>query len=275
MDTLDARGQRFAYLAAGRGPLVVLVHGFPDTAHTWDAALPALAAAGYRAVAPFTRGYAPSAPAADGAYDSDTLGADIIAWIEALGADRAIVIGHDWGASAAYAAAATRPDRVRLLIALALPHPRALKPSPRLAWAARHMLALRRPGAAAAVARDDFAYVDELWRRWSPAWTAIPATETAAVKAAFRTPGCLDAALAYYRALGLRLPAGHRPDIRVPTVALAGEDDIVPTRAFERARHCFAGPYQVIAMPGGHFMHREHPDVAVPELVKIVRDFDR
>jgi pimeloyl-ACP methyl ester carboxylesterase len=82
---VDAGGLRFGYLEQGTGPLVLLVHGFPDTAHTWDATMPALAAAGYRAVAPFTRGYHPTAIPADGAYDTDTLGNDVIALIDALG----------------------------------------------------------------------------------------------------------------------------------------------------------------------------------------------
>src|SRR5262245_64260522 len=94
---VDANGLRFGYLEQGSGPLVLLLHGFPDTALTWDRAMPALAQAGYRAVAPFMRGYAPTAIPADGAYDTETLGKDAIALIHALGADAAVVIGHDWG----------------------------------------------------------------------------------------------------------------------------------------------------------------------------------
>ena len=272
---VDANGLRFGYLEQGRGPLVLLAHGFPDTAYTWDQALPAFAQAGYRAVAPFLRGYAPSELAPDGAYDTDTLARDLLALIEALGEARAVVIGHDWGASAGYGAAAIGGDRVRLLIPMAIPHPRSIRPTPRLLWAGRHMLRLRMPDAAAKVRRDGFAYVDELWRRWSPQWADLPATETAAVKRAFRQPGSVEAACAYYRTIGLRGPRSHEPAIRVPTVAFAGEADVVATRAFEKARHCFAGPYQVVAVPGGHFMHREHPDEVIPELVRVVRDFDR
>src|SRR5438132_1374716 len=96
---LDANGLRFAYLEEGRGPLVVLIHGFPDTAHTWDEVRPALAGAGYRAVSPYTRGYFPSTVPSDGRYDVETLGRDVIAWIDALGERQAIVVGHDWGAT--------------------------------------------------------------------------------------------------------------------------------------------------------------------------------
>jgi pimeloyl-ACP methyl ester carboxylesterase len=84
--TIEANGVRFAYLEHGTGPLVVLVHGFPDTAYTWDRAMPALADAGFRAVAPFTRGYFPTAIPADGNYDTETLGKDVLALIDAFGA---------------------------------------------------------------------------------------------------------------------------------------------------------------------------------------------
>src|ERR1700675_1199286 len=111
-----ANGVRFATFEEGRGPLVLLLHGFPDTAHTWDAVRPALAAAGYRAVSPFTRGYAPSEIPAEEAFDGDTLGRDVLSLIEALGESRAIVVGHDWGASAAYSAATLGPEQVSLLV---------------------------------------------------------------------------------------------------------------------------------------------------------------
>jgi pimeloyl-ACP methyl ester carboxylesterase len=271
---VDANGLRFAYLEQGTGPLVLLVHGFPDTAFTWDRALPALAAAGYRAVAPFTRGYAPTEIPASGAYDTDTLARDLIALILALGADAAVLVGHDWGASAAYAAAAMAPERVRLLVTMAIPHPRSIKPSPSLLWKVRHFATLRRAGAAERIRRRELALVDELWRRWSPAWKDIPPAETEAVKAAFREPGCLEAAIGYYRALSLRLPESHRLPIAVPTVAFAGEHDIIAPRAFEKARGCFTGSYEVVQVPGGHFMHREHPDHFLGELVRVVREHD-
>lgn len=273
--TVEANGLRFGYLERGQGPLVLLVHGFPDTAYTWDRTLPALAEAGYRAVAPFTRGYFPTQVAADGAYDADTLGKDIVALIAALGAKDAVVVGHDWGAIAAYSAAAMTPESVRLLVTLAVPHPRAMKPTPKLLWAVRHFFPLRRKSAAARVRRKDFAYVDTLVKRWSPAWQDIPAGETTRVKAAFSEPGCLEAACAYYRTMSLRLPAGHKLPITVPAVAFAGTHDIVAPRAYEKARHCFKASYEVVQVPGGHFMHREHPDPFIPELVRVIRDHDR
>ncbi len=91
---VEANGLRFGYLESGQGPLVLLVHGFPDTAYAWDATRAALAEAGFRAVAPFTRGDAPTAVPQQEAYDSDTLGRDLIALVRALGREPAVIVGH-------------------------------------------------------------------------------------------------------------------------------------------------------------------------------------
>jgi pimeloyl-ACP methyl ester carboxylesterase len=275
VETVEANGIRFAYLTAGNGPLVLLLHGFPDTAHTWEHVMPQLAAAGYRAVAPFMRGYHPTAVAPDGKYDTDTLGRDVLALIQALGEQRAIVVGHDWGASAAYSAAAVGPERVRLLVTLAIPHPRGIKPTPRLAWSLRHFITLRGKRAADKLRANDFAYVDELVRRWSPAWKDLPAAETARVKAAFREPGCAEAACQYYAQIQPpRLPASHKLPITVPAVAVAGEHDNLAPRLYEKARHCFTSSYEVVQVPGGHFMHREHPQVFATELLRVLHDHE-
>lgn len=268
---LSAGGLRFAYLEEGRGPLVVLVHGFPDTAHTWDAVRPELARAGFRAVSPFTRGYFPTEIPADGRYDIETLGRDVIAWVDALGERRAIIVGHDWGASAAYAAATLAPDRVRFLVTVALPHPASLRPTPRIVWGARHMIAFQRRKAEAKVTANDFAHIDELVRRWSPAWT-VPAGETEAVKEAFRHPGSLTAALGYYRAIRLAPPPALRKRISVPSAVFAAEDDGILQRAdYERARRHFTAPQEIVYLPGGHFLHREHPHRFADELLRVLR----
>src|ERR1700716_987245 len=96
---VQANGLEFAYLEAGQGPLALCLHGFPDSAWTWRHLLPALADGGFRAVAPWLRGYAPSEIPADGAYQTGALAADAIALHEALGGDEgAVIIGPDWGA---------------------------------------------------------------------------------------------------------------------------------------------------------------------------------
>jgi pimeloyl-ACP methyl ester carboxylesterase len=268
---VQANGVRFAYFEEGRGPLVLLLHGFPDTAHTWDAVRPAVAAAGFRAVSPFMRGYAPTEIPAAAEYDADTLGRDALALIEALGQDKAVFVGHDWGASAAYSAAGLGPERLRMVITVAIPHPASILPTPGLLWDVRHFYALSLPGAAARVRASDFAYVDELVQRWSPVWK-VPPGETDAVKAALRGPGHLEAALGYYRALRPWLPAAQRRRVPVPAAAFAGTDDaLMPVQAYERARSRYTEGYEVLTMPGGHFMHREHPEVFVEKLLGLLR----
>lgn len=268
---VDANGLRFAYLEEGQGPLVLLMHGFPDTAQTWDAVRPTLAAAGFRAVSPYTRGYFPTAIPADGRYDAEVLGRDVLALIPALGAEQAILVGHDWGASACYAAAALGPERVRLLVTVAIPHPGSLRPSLRLMWGVRHMLRFQFSSAEALLRRDNFAHVDELVQRWSPAWR-VPADETAAVKECFRHPGVVEAALGYYRAMSLRpLPALLQP-LAMPGAVFCGTDDGVLTREhYARADRFYSRGLEIVAMPGGHFLHREYPQQFSAELLRIVQ----
>jgi pimeloyl-ACP methyl ester carboxylesterase len=262
---------QFAYFEEGTGPLVLLLHGFPDTPHTWDAVRPALAAAGFRAVSPFMRGYAPTEIPAWESYDADTLGRDAIGLIAALGEEKAFLVGHDWGASAGYSAAGLAPERLRMLITVAIPHPASLLPTPRLLWAARHFFTLSRKGAAAKIRAGSYQHLDELVQRWSPAWR-VPAGETDAVKKALREPGSLEAALGYYRALRPWPPAAQRRKVQVPAAAFAGATDLVRPSAYERARARYADRYQVVAMPGGHFMHREHPELFIEKLIRVLDD---
>ncbi len=269
MNVVRANGVAFSYLEEGAGPLVLMLHGFPDTLHTWSHARPAVAQAGFRVVTPNMRGYAPTGLPADGRYDLDALGEDVLALIDALGERTAIVVGHDWGAGAAYAAAALGPQKVSKLITMGIPHPASVRPTPSLAWKARHFLTLRLPGAVARTAANDFATIDALVKRWSPAWS-VPAEETRAVKESFGQPGSLDAALGYYRQVG-RLPKAFKSKISVPTITFAGLHDTIDPAAYAPARRFFTQGYEVVTMPGGHFMHREHPAEFEAKLLAAIR----
>ena len=130
---VDANGLKFAYFEQGSGPLVLMLHGFPDTAHTWDDLRPRIAAKGYRTATPYMRGYRPTA-IPDRDADQETLARDPLALIQALGENEAIVIAHDWGASAAYGAAGLDPDRIRKLFVIGIPHPAAVKPNLKKLW---------------------------------------------------------------------------------------------------------------------------------------------
>jgi pimeloyl-ACP methyl ester carboxylesterase len=264
---VDANGLKFAYLEEGSGPLVLLLHGFPDTAHSWDDLRPRLAAKGYRAVSPFMRGYHPSAiPGRD--PDQETLARDPLALIEALGAPDAVVIGHDWGASAAYGAAALGPERVKKLFVVGIPHPAAVKPSPRKLWGVRHFAAYKLPGAPDRFARNDFAALPAIYKRWSPRWNPDPA-EFDAVRASFSNKASLNAAFGYYRKLSPIPSASLKARIKVPTVVFAGLDDpIVAPSDYHGAARMFESEYVVEEVPGGHFMHREHPEAFADRLLK-------
>jgi pimeloyl-ACP methyl ester carboxylesterase len=272
--TVFANGLRFSLFEEGEGPLVLLLHGFPDTAHTWDHVRPAVARAGFRAVAPFGRGYHPTAIPEDHAYDAETLGKDVLGLIEALGEEKTILVGHDWGAGAAFSAASLAPEKIRLLVTMGVPHPASVVLTPLFLYRVRHFFSLRTSGAARKIRDGDFQAIDSLMRRWSPEWD-LSQGETDAVKAAFREPGCIEAALGYYRAFSPILPALLRRKIAVPAVAFAGDRDIVSPKAFERARSRYAGPYEVVRMPGGHFMHREHPEHFMKELMRVLEPYRR
>jgi pimeloyl-ACP methyl ester carboxylesterase len=256
---VEANGLRFAYLEEGTGPLVLLLHGFPDTAHSWSDARARIAANGYRAVSPWLRGYAPTA-IPDRDADVETIGRDALALIAALGESAAIVVGHDWGAAAAYAAASLEPARVRKLIIVGIPHPATVKPTPHKLWMVRHFFAYKLPGASRRFASRDFAALPALYKRWSPAWSP-PADEFAPVRACFADAASLEAAFGYYRQLRFRAQSFLRKKIEVPTVAFAGLDDpIVSPADYAVAKRMFRADYIVEEMRGGHFMHREHPD---------------
>jgi len=259
MKTVSANGIRFAYIEEGEGPLVLLLHGFPDTAHTWDHARPRIAAKGYRAVSPFMRGYSPTeAPPRDA--HAETLARDTLALIDALGAKDAILVGHDWGAAAVYGASALGADRVRKLIAVGIPHPATLKPSLEQIWGVRHFALYKLPGASRRFARDDLASLRHIYRRWSPTWSPSD-EEFSDVRACFSDRASLDAAFGYYRALTFTPPAFMRTKVAVPTVVFSGNDDPNTSRKdYERGKRMFTGDYVIEEMPGGHFLHREHPD---------------
>ena len=189
--TVRANDLEFGVLEIGSGPLALCLHGFPDTAHTWRHLMPALAGAGFHAVAPFMRGYAPTAVPADGAYQVGALVADVVALHEVLGGDEdAVLIGYDWGAEAAYGAAAYAPGRWRRLVTLAVPPP-ALDPvlfsdyqQLKRFW---YMFMFRDPaGFAEAVAARWDGAAHRLWADWSPGYQ--PGDHLARVKESLRQP---------------------------------------------------------------------------------------
>lgn len=201
--TATANGVDFTYLECGSGPLAICLHGFPDTAHSWRHLLPALADAGFHAVAPFMRGYSPTSVPADGLYQSGILGDDANRLHEALGGHGdAVLIGHDWGAPGVYGAANAEPERWRRLVAMSVPPGASMALSfmgntdqLKRSW---YMFFFQSPLADLVVANNDMAFIDMIWNDWSPGYDG--AEDAARVKAALGTPENLAAALGYYRA---------------------------------------------------------------------------
>lgn len=263
----------FTAYEMGEGPLVLLVHGFPDTPATWRHLAPQLARAGYRAVAVTCRGYEPSSIPVDGDFGLATLVDDVLSWLDALGAERAHLIGHDWGSSLVQLAAAKAPERVASLTTLAVAHPAvfaSLLPTDleqvERSW---YLYLLQRPDLPELlIARQGL--LDYFWRRWSPDWEP-DVDAIAAMSAAFANPQVACSALAWYRTA---FEPGHArwPEavamlaapIPVPTLALAGErDGCVAANLFERAMpvEIFRGRLEIGVLPQvGHFLHLEAPN---------------
>jgi pimeloyl-ACP methyl ester carboxylesterase len=177
---VDANGLTFHYLEAGSGPLALCLHGFPDNAHTYSDLLPALASAGFRGVAPFMRGYAPTSPAPDGRYQAVLLAQDAIALIAALGDGRAFVVGHDWGATAAYGAAALAPERITRMVTIGAAHPAAVRGDLATRYERHkgvwHAYFFQMPFAEQVVAANDFAFLEDWWRDASPELAPLPSS---------------------------------------------------------------------------------------------------
>ena len=246
-------------------PLVLLLHGFAESFHTWDAQIAALAQAGYRAVAPSQRGYSAGArpdPAETMNYHFDRLVEDAMAIAAACGdADRRFhLVGHDWGGSIAWGIADKYPERLASLTVLSRPHPNAFNralalPDGEQKHRSRHHRAFLEPDAASVVLADAAQWLRERWDA-----SGVPAAAQAEHLSVLGNPAAMEAALAWYRARGaIRSPLGV---IRVPTLYIWGDaDDTVGRPAAEGTREFVSGPYQFAVLPGvGHFIQDQMPD---------------
>ena len=254
------------------GPPVLLLHGFPQTRRMWRHQLRALAAAGFRAAAPDQRGYSAGArPLEVEAYASDLLTGDALALMDACGARRFHLVGHDWGGQLAWLIAAENPDRVASLTVLSRPHPaafaRAMAEDPEQAKRSRHHKAFREAEAAARLRQDDF----KMLRAGLEREGVAPET----LDAYFRTlgePGALEAAVNWYRANDIA-SAAIAP-VSVPTLYIWGTADAsVGRRAAELTEHFVSGPFRFVAIEGGgHFIVDQFPDRIAQLLIEHLRN---
>lgn len=274
---VEANGLTFGYLSAGEGPLALCLHGFPDSAWGWRHLLPELADAGFRAVAPFLRGYAPTQIPADGLYQIGAVASDAIALHEALGGDSdAVLIGHDWGALASFCAVGHAPERWKRLVTAAAPPPATMGKNffsyaqLRRSW---YIFFFQSPLADIAVAMNDLEFIDRLWADWSPGYTDA-SEDLANVKDCLRDPANLAAALGYYRAtLGNgplspgydAVQASGSAPITQPTLYLHGTDDgcMGAELIDDDILTSFPHPDSRVEMvaDAGHFLQLEQPKI--------------
>jgi pimeloyl-ACP methyl ester carboxylesterase len=269
---VGANGQKFHVAEIGHGPLVLLLHGFPQFWWSWRFQLEDLAARGFRVVAPDLRGYGGSDKPPRG-YDGPTLAADVAGLIRALGERDAVVVGQDWGGFLGWTIGALHPQVVRRLIIVSMPHPLAfraawLRAGPQLA-ASTYMLRFQLPWKPERdLVADDAQLVADLLRAWGGEQFPLAGT-VARYREQMQVPGVAHSALEYYRWIlrsqprpdGLRFAREMARPLQAPTLQIQGLLDpcTLPSTA-RGSRRYVAGRYALIELPGvGHFPAEEAP----------------
>jgi pimeloyl-ACP methyl ester carboxylesterase len=286
---ISANGIRLHVAEAGTGPLVILLHGFPEFWWSWRHQLPALAAAGRRAVAVDLRGYGDSDKPPRG-YDLWTLSGDVAGLVRALGERQADLVGQDWGGILGWCTAALHPRVVRSVTVLAAAHPRAMGQAllrdPAQRSAARYLATFQVPWLPERdLARDGAVLVEEILRDGAaPRWRA--SSEFTAVARRYREamliPAAAHCALEYYRWVGRsqfrfdgrRFSRAVDRVARVPVLQLHGADDpYVLERTARRSARWAGNGYRYEVLPGvGHFVQQEAPGQTTALLTEFLRD---
>jgi len=254
-------------------PLVLMLHGFPQTSHSWRGQLPALANAGYFTLAPNQRGYSPGArPAGIEQYATDRLIDDARSMVGSLGYSRYHLVGHDWGGQLSWLIAAKHGDELDSLTVLSRPHPaafaRAMKADSAQSERSRHHRTFQDAGAAKELLADDARRLRATLKN-----QGVPDADVAAYLARLGTYDALDAAINWYRATrtasGLAGP--DVPKVEVPTMYLWGDRDATVGRmAAEATADFVTGPYRFEVLPGiGHFI----TDQASPRVNELLIDW--
>jgi len=256
---------RLHFVEAGEGPLVVLLHGFPDFWYGWRHQIPALARAGFRVVAPDLRGYNLSSRPEDvEAYGLRRLAEDIRELIAERGESAAAVAGHDWGGVVAWGLAAWHPDAVRRLAILGVPHPRRMYEGLRTlaqlrrSWYIVMFQLPRMPERR--LAAGGFRQLRRAIELDAPPGALEPGDIERYVEA-WRRPGALTAMVNYYRAA--RRSLGRRlPPIAAPTLVVWGERDrYLGAELAEPHRRDVPGLREVVRLPeSSHWVMRDEPE---------------
>lgn len=282
---VGANGSRFHVVEAGTGPLVLFLHGFPEYWWAWHEILPAVADAGFRAVAVDLRGYGASDKPPRG-YDGYTMAADVTGLIRALGERTATIVGSGFGGMVGWTAATFHPRLVRRLVVLGAAHPLRLRAAifadPRGQFsAASPTLRFQLPRYEHVLVRDEAALVGEFLRRWGgPSWVAGATFDdyAARCRAAMLIPQAAFCALEGYRWAfrsvlrmhGYRFVRQLQKPLVTPTLQLHGAVDpaVLPRTAQGSSRYVIA-PYEWRLLAGvGHFPHLEEPDLVLGEILR-------
>ncbi|MFC6086724.1 alpha/beta fold hydrolase [Sphaerisporangium aureirubrum] len=279
--SIHAGNGMFHVVEAGDGPLVLLLHGFPQFWWTWRRQLVTLPAAGYRVVAADLRGYGASDKPPRG-YDLPTVAGNVAGLIRALGETCAIVVGHDWGGLVAWTMGVMDPKVVRRLVTVSAPHPlrlrQAMLTEPLGQFRATgHFLGFQVPLLPERrLTADGAAKVGRLLEEWSaPGWPDEEVSRT--YQDVFRIPTVAHCALEYHRWFvrsqprpdGIRYRRLMRSEIEMPTLQMHGALDtcMLPRTAQGSSRYV-AAPYRWRLIEGvGHFPHEERPELFDAELL--------
>ena len=245
------------------GPLVLMLHGFGVSRYFWNAQVEALAEAGYRTVAPNQRGYASGArpdPADFPSYHIDLLIADAVAIADAFGRDRFHLAGHDWGGSLSWEIADRYPARLASLTMLSRPHPRAFLAALAMPDGEQKRRSAHHSRFLDPQAGPDNLADDAKWLRTRLKANGVPPEAIERHLSVIGNPAAMEAALAWYRARGVR----HEPvgPTKVPTLFIWGDaDDTVGRPPAEGTAAFIAAPYQFAALQGvGHYAADQVPD---------------
>jgi pimeloyl-ACP methyl ester carboxylesterase len=282
---INANGSRFHVAELGTGPLILLLHGFPEFWWGWRHQLVPLAEAGFRVAAMDLRGYGASDKPPRG-YDGYTLASDVAGLIRALGERDAMLVGHDWGGFLAWTAAAFHPHMTRSIAVIGSAHPlrfrAALASDPRGQLAAsRHLFTFQAPRFEHVLTRDDATLAGEFIARWAgPEWreTRECRDYIAACREAIQIPQAAFCAMEYYRwsirsltrPSGWRFASMLRTPISAPTLHLHGALDtcILPHTAQGSGRYVSAR-YEWRLLEGiGHLPQAEAPEEVTAELLR-------
>ncbi|GAA3545574.1 alpha/beta hydrolase [Amycolatopsis ultiminotia] len=248
------------------GPVVVLLHGFPQSHHCWDQVAEELNANGYRTIAPDQRGYSPGArPAAVRDYEIPLLVADVIGLLDALGVHKAHIVGHDWGAIVAWHLAVRHPERTQTLTAVSVPHPAAFT------WARNHDPDQQKRSGYIDLFRREGEAEDALLGAESGLRAAFvpPLTEAQAAPhvALLSTRAALTAALNWYRAMTDE--TGELGPSTVPTTYVwSTEDQALGRAGAERCAQHVTGTYRFVQLDGiTHWIPEQAPEAVTREIL--------